>query len=148
MVEISKDIEKIKNYLYEAHLEVTMHTDFDGLVKLKSIDDELRETLILLHSNYKAEFQAIKNHNFRVLLNMVDVQHGAFEKLVRQQSEANKVLGTLVNPKKSGFSVLKIVIPLLTIAGFIVLVFYLFNSDKEAGKMVIELIKTLMPKIL
>lgn len=149
MVEIRNDLNKIKEYLYEAHLEVTMHTDFDHLVKLKSVNDELRETLILLHSNYKAEFQAIKNHNFRVLLNIVDTQANSFDKVIHKQDELSKILEDMIKAKSGKkISIGKVIGLLASITTFIVIVFYLFTSDKEAGKMVIDLVKSLIPNIM
>lgn len=148
MDSIRTDLNKIKDYLYETHLEITMSKDFDNLIKLKSVNDELRETLILLHSNYKAEFQAIKNHNFRVLLSIVDTQAIAFDKVITKQAEMSKIIDDVVKTKKGKtINVVKILTLLAGIASFIVVIFFLFTSDKEAGQMVIDLVKSLIPKI-
>lgn len=148
MENIKQDLNKIKDYLYESHLEVTMSKDFDSLIKLKNVNDELRETLILLHSNYKAEFQAIKNHNFRVLLSILDSQATAFDKVIAKQLEMSNILDSVIKSKTSKtISVVKILTLLAGIASFIIVIFYLFNSDKETGQMVIDLMKSLVPKI-
>jgi len=148
MEDIHKDYAKIKDYLYEAHMQITMSADFHNLVKLKNVDDELRETLILLHSNYKAEFQAIKNHNFRVLLSVVDIQSTAFSKLVNEQVNMNGKLDTLVDDKKSKIKSRLITLALVAVVGtFTVLVLYLIIADKEAGKILLELVKSLVSKI-
>ena len=148
MEDIHKDYAKIQDYLYEAHMQITMSADFHNLVKLKNVDDELRETLILLHSNYKAEFQAIKNHNFRVLLSVVDIQSTAFSKLVNEQVNMNGKLDTLVDDKKSKIKSRLITLALVAVVGtFTVLVLYLIIADKEAGKILLELVKSLVSKI-
>ncbi len=146
MENIKQDLNKIKDYLYESHLEVTMSKDFDSLIKLKNVNDELRETLILLHSNYKAEFQAIKNHNFRVLLSIVDTQATAFDKVIKKQEEMSGLLDNIVKSKTSKtLSFIRIIILLSGGSIFLIVMFFLFNSDKETGKLIIELIKSVAP---
>ena len=149
MLEIKNDLEKIKDYLYEAHLEVTMNTDFGTLIKLKSINEELRETLILMYSNHKAEFQAVKNHNFRILLRIVDTQSDAFDKVIAKQLEMSKILDTSIGSKEDKKATISRILTLLAaVASFIVVIFLLFASNKEVGEMVIDLVKSIVPKIL
>lgn len=148
MENISEDYSKIKDYLYEAHMQVTAGSEFNSLVKLKNVDPELRETLILLHSNYKAEFQAIKNHNFRVLLSVVDTQSAAFNKIVSSQKSTSIAINLLADEKKSKFKTRLMILALIALVGtFMVSMLYLITTDKEAGKILIELIKLISSRL-
>lgn len=63
---------KIKDLLDEYYSDSTVDEDFNNLVRLDGIPDNVKTTLILLHSNYKAELKEQKNLIYRVLYRMVD----------------------------------------------------------------------------
>lgn len=55
--------------------------DFVKLVSLKGVDDDLKETLVLLHSNYKAENKEQKSQLTRMLYRLVDSNIEVFERI-------------------------------------------------------------------
>ena len=46
--------------------------DFVKLVTLKNVDPELRENLILLHSNYKTELKDLKSFMYQSMYKLID----------------------------------------------------------------------------
>lgn len=69
---ILENLEKIKDEITEANLTTGPDDHFADLVKLKNVEDELYETLILIHSSHKSEIQAIKSNHLRTLHKLVD----------------------------------------------------------------------------
>lgn len=72
MDKIIEQLEKIKEEITDASLSVGQDDHFVDLVKLKNVEDELYETLILIHSSHKSEIQAIKSSNLRTLHKIID----------------------------------------------------------------------------
>lgn len=46
--------------------------DFVKLVTIRNEDEELKETLILLHTNYKNEIQELKSNQIKILNKLID----------------------------------------------------------------------------
>ena len=68
MLETYKNIkEEINNIQY-----VKQDNDFLSLVNLKGVDDDLKQYLILLHSNYSTEIKEIRSNANKILYKMVD----------------------------------------------------------------------------
>lgn len=71
MQNIRNELKQIKESLHDD--DSRNDEDFQKLVRLSSnIDDELFETLILIHSNYKADLQSLRNKHIRSLVKVID----------------------------------------------------------------------------
>ena len=142
MDDIHEDLKVLREYLYDAHLEDGgTDINFTSLVTMETQSPELKEIIILLHSNYTGEFQAIKQHNLRVHLKLLDNQDAAFKKVIDKIMENSKTR----DKNKFSFTI-KVFSALGALGIFLAGMFYLFAGDKEAGKLVIELMKSI-PKL-
>lgn len=124
-------------YLGDSDLDLE---DFGELVKLEDVDKSLHNVLILLHSNYKAEFMAIKKQNFKTIHELVTNNQQAYDRLLEVMDENNRILEQkLLEKKKLRVSVFRIAMLALILVGTIGSIWLLFSVDKEAGKMILEL---------
>lgn len=137
MDKIKENLIKLKDELYELHMDKN-DDDFIKLVKLHDINDELYETLILIHSNCKDEMQAVKNGQIRMLTKMIDYDIELLTKYKEMLHEIKeqKHKTPLINPKN-------LAIVLFTIACFIIVIWYLFTLNQDAAKWSGELLKSI-----
>ena len=61
--DIIKELNSIKDKIYGEEASTSVDSVFRKLIKLNDIESELYETLILLYSNNKAEFDLIKHNH-------------------------------------------------------------------------------------
>lgn len=88
-----KDIlEKYAELKDEIHTHGSQKSDEDfiKLVTLKNEDDELKETLILLHTNYKNEIQDLRSNRIKVLNKLIDLNVALIHKLEDLVEEGEK----------------------------------------------------------
>ena len=99
------------------------HIGFNKLVMVEGMDPKLREALILLHSKYTAELEAVKRYHFKYISNIINSNKDAYLKMEALKNELNKELEK-INSRKI-FSIPKVVFVAISIV-FVFLGF--FNS--------------------
>lgn len=72
METVENRLRELKETIYDLQLEHDYDSDFAKLIQLKEIDDELFETLLLLHSNYKSSLQTLKFSNLKAMSLIID----------------------------------------------------------------------------
>lgn len=88
-----KDIlEKYAELKDEIHAQDSNKSDEDfvKLVKIKNEDDDLKETLILLHTNYKNDIQELRNSRIKVFNKLIDNNVALIHKLQDLVEEGQK----------------------------------------------------------
>lgn len=76
-----EEYKKIKDTLDEFNNAGNNDEDFMKIVQMKGVDEDLKETLILLHSNYKSEVKEQKNILYRTLYRLIDQNVEVFNKI-------------------------------------------------------------------
>ena len=71
MQEMLKNYSELKDEIHHLGSQKS-DNDFVKLVTLKNEDDELKETLILLHTNYKNEIQELKASQIKINSKLID----------------------------------------------------------------------------
>ena len=61
--DIIKELNSIKDTIYKGEVSTSVDVVFKRLIELNEIESELYETLILLYSNNKAEFDLLKHNH-------------------------------------------------------------------------------------
>jgi len=140
MQSMKDKLDALKEALYNS-TENTVDSDFTRLIKIKDIDDELFETLILIHSNYKNEMQSVKRLNSNTITKLIDLQIDMLThyKLVLADVDNLKngsVKNQLLTPKN-------IVIVLTTLGIFISGIWVLFAINPAAGDAVVKVITSI-----
>lgn len=115
------------------------HIGFNKLVMVEGMDPKLREALILLHSKYTAELEAVKKYHFKYISNLINSNKEAYLKMEALKNELNKELEK-INSRKI-FSIPKVVFVAISIVFVFGSFFYMFTIDKEAGAMLVDIIK-------
>lgn len=140
---VRSNLQKIKEEVYDLSNDRT-DDDFIKLVKIKNINDELYETLVLMHSNYKAELHGVKNGQIRYVSKLVDEN---LEILMHLQ----KTLVEIDNLKKTKggiFNAKNISLVLLSVASFILFLWFLFSVDAGVTGSVVDTIKVVFSRAL
>jgi hypothetical protein len=102
MDNVEKRLLALKDEIYDTHIENDNNDDFTRLVQLKDVTDEVFETLILLHSNYKSSMQTMKFSQIVTLNKLIDANIEMLSSLKKNvNSEAAPVV---VKPSKGFFS--------------------------------------------
>jgi hypothetical protein len=102
MDNVEKRLLALKDEIYDTHIENDNNDDFTRLVQLKDVTDEVFETLILLHSNYKSSMQTMKFSQIVTLNKLIDANIEVLSSLKKNvNSEAAPVV---VKPSKGFFS--------------------------------------------
>jgi len=127
----------IKESLYDSSNIFTTDNDLYKIVKLKDVSDEVYETLILLHSKYKAETQLMKSTQHRVLNDLIDVQMDILRDMRHILNDDEPVKTSILDKPY-----MLIFIPIIGLT-FIGGVFYLFTKDHTAGGLIVELFKAM-----
>ena len=144
----------LKRDLEDFQKQPSTDEDFVKLVSMKGVDDDLKETLILLHSNYKAENKEQKSQLTRILYRLVDSNIDVFEKLsgvIRNQAPA------VVAPSSGGnvevshhpngtplFQLGKVHTIILVVVMSVVAFFVLAMVDPQAFQLAMQAIKDII----
>lgn len=152
MDKVVENLKVIKSGIFESYFEQNNNTNnnaFNKLLVLQNMDENLKETLVLLHSNYIAELESIKKYNYKAIDKILDNNLEAYHIISDKDKQLSDLFESLdkKQPRLSLTRVLTFVIFMLCTTGFLVVMFYLFSNDKEAGKMLIEVIKLFLDKI-
>ena len=102
-------------------------------------DPKLKEALILMHSKYTAEIETLRKYHFKYLNKLVSINKNAFGNI-------NKIKQELLKEIELGNSKGKLNLPKSFITGITLVfvlgsLFYMFTIDKEAGAMIVDIIK-------
>lgn len=80
--------------------------DFVHLVKMKDVPDELHETLILLHSNYKTQLQTMRSSYTKAFIAVTDddreflnLLKDFIDKVIEMDLDKNSLWKTILKPK-------------------------------------------------
>lgn len=142
MDKVRQNLQKIKDEIYDISND-RVDDDFIKLVKIKDINDELYETLILIHSNYKAEMQAVKTNQIRLISKIVDQN---LETLVHMQKTLTEI-DNLKKTKGGVFNAKNIALVLLSVASFILFLWFLFSIDGDVTGSVVDTVKAVFGKM-
>jgi len=138
MDNIKDKLISLKDEFYNIQLD-NNDNDFIKLVKLKDVSDELYETLILIHSNYKAEIQSVKTNNYRMLTKLIDTNIdllNRYKEIINELRPKNDNKISFITPKN-------IALILGSVSLFIVSIWTLFTINPDAAKFTSELLKTI-----
>lgn len=110
--------------------------DLNGFIKMdkSKVDILLWETLVLMHSKYQSELQVIKGFYLRTQIKIIDAQIDHIE------LSATPKVSVLNSPGKFA-------LVLGASTACILLLIKAISSDHEAGKIVLEFVKSIIPSI-
>ncbi len=141
MEDIIEELNKINAQLEEYFLEDESNNQegFNKLIMVEFQDPKLKEALILMHSKYTAEIETLRKYHFKYLNKLVSINKSAFGNI-------NKIKQELLREIELGNSKGKLNLPKPFITGVTLVfvlgsLFYMFTIDKEAGAMIVDIIK-------
>ncbi len=119
MEKIVDELKEIKQTIFINFFEQsnTNNNAFNKLIVLQNLDDDLKETLILLHSNYITELEVIKKVNYKALDRLVTNNIEAYHFISDKDEQLAKLLETL-NNKKPRLSTPRVVTFILVLFSF------------------------------
>lgn len=152
MDKVVSDLKLIKATIFDSYFDQNNNGDnraFNKLLVLQNLDEGLKETLVLLHSNYMAELETIKRYNYKALDKILDNNLDAYHAMSEKDKQLSSLFESLEKkqPKLSTSRVIMFITIMICITGFLTVMFYLFASDKEAGKMIMDLVKMFLDKV-
>ena len=141
MENVIEELNKINAQLEEYFLEDESNNQegFNKLIMVEFQDPKLKEALILMHSKYTAEIETLRKYHFKYLNKLVSINKNAFGNI-------NKIKQELLREIELGNSKGKLNLPKPFITGVTLVfvlgsLFYMFTMDKEAGAMIVDIIK-------
>lgn len=141
MEDVIEELNKINTQLEEYFLEDESNNQegFNKLIMVEFQDPKLKEALILMHSKYTAEIETLRKYHFKYLNKLVSINKNAFGNI-------NKIKQELLREIELGNSKGKLNLPKPFITGITLVfvlgsLFYMFTIDKEAGTMIVDIIK-------
>ena len=141
MKDVIEELNKINAQLEEYFLEDESNNQegFNKLIMVEFQDPKLKEALILMHSRYTAEIETLRKYHFKYLNKLVSINKNAFGNI-------NKIKQELLREIELGNSKGKLNLPKSFITGITLVfvlgsLFYMFTIDKEAGAMIVDIIK-------
>lgn len=142
---IIEDLKKINDTLeaYFLENETNDNEGFNKLANSEFVDPKLKEALILLHSKYTAELEALRKYNFRYINKIINSNIDAYKNTYDKYNELNRLIND-INTKKKGFNIPKVYITATALIFTLGSLFYMFTLDKEAGSMLIDLLKSVI----
>lgn len=145
MDKIIEDLKKINDTLeaYFLENETNDNVGFNKLANSEFTDPKLKEALILLHSKYTAELEALRKYNFRYINKIINSNIDAYKNTYDKYNELNRLIND-INAKKKGFNIPKVYITATALIFTLGSLFYMFTLDKEAGSMLIDLLKSVI----
>lgn len=145
MDKIIEDLKKINDTLeaYFLENETNDNEGFNKLANSEFTDPKLKEALILLHSKYTAELEALRKYNFRYINKIINSNIDAYKNTYDKYNELNRLIND-INAKKKGFNIPKVYITATALIFTLGSLFYMFTLDKEAGSMLIDLLKSVI----
>lgn len=100
MEQLKNELRDLKNSLFNLQSERSAE-DIHKILEVKGLSDEATETMVLLHSNIKADIQAIKLFQIKTLVMVVDkleaITNEASNRLRNLRIETDKEINSLKN---------------------------------------------------
>lgn len=146
MEEVLNKIEELRKNLLDAYVENDHDGSLEAVFKMGDVSSELKETLVLLHSMNKAELQAIRNHNFRNVNDLLNTQYVYVIEVEKKLKELEELVNVLTVAKKENnkfkfFTTNKIIM----YAGVGLFIFFsiwlMATADKDATLLVHQILK-------
>lgn len=112
-------------------------SEFLKLVSVKGIDEELKETLILLHGNYNTELTSYRENAYRLLYRIIDENELILKSMHKELNEAEKRLEESAAKHKKGKWNIWSLWGVVLIVPFLTLFAHFFPSgfDKTIGSL-------------
>lgn len=130
----------LKDELYKEYSD-RHDEDFVKLVKLRDIDDDLYETLILIHSNYKAEFTTLKSTQVRTVSKIIDTNIDILYLYKDIMDDLRKEIGKkkqpLITIKTTAYGLGAVII-------FLGGLMLLFTHNESAARFAVDALKSLL----
>lgn len=140
------DLKAIKEAIFNNYFDNNANANssgaFNRLLIIHNMDEDLKETLVLLHSNYIAELEMIKRYNYTALDKILTNNIEAYTAINEKDRELENLFEKMES-KKPRLSIFRLFMFVVIGSVFLWFMWYLFASDKEAGKLIIELVKAL-----
>ena len=110
MTDIESKLNTLKDGIFESNLGSATddNVSLNRIIKLKDVNDELKEALILLTNNYTAELQAIKNHQVKTLVSIIDADISILNKYKNVLIEVDAIKDHRKKPKLTWANTYKI----------------------------------------
>lgn len=162
-VPISELIEKLKKErddLFDSAISSTDETELKEFIKIKNIDDELFESLVLIYSNFKIHNQELKKQNLVLFRNIISHNIDALTHLESYitELEDNKSLvpsNTVVTPVENNtkeISTVKswqelllmpktLIVTTLCILTIIGVLFGIVKYDPKTTQVIVDIVK-------
>ena len=141
MKDVIEELNKINAQLEEYFLEDESNNQegFNKIIMVEFQDPKLKESLTLMHNNYTAKIETLRKYHFKYLNKLVSINKNAFGNI-------NKIKQELLREIELGNSKGKLNLPKSFITGITLVfvlgsLFYMFTIDKEAGAMIVDIIK-------
>lgn len=142
------EYKKLKDELLNIDKSTTEDQDFLNLVTNNNIEPDLRNLLILLHSNYKTELKDLKSLSYKILYRLVDENHIVLNKMNDEIKILKKENELLKSTEEQGVLKMKnmkhIVRGILTLLAVIVSLFFMAVINPDAYNLVLESIKDIL----
>lgn len=140
---LTKDIEQLNELKNQTNNFILPENDQDfvKLVTLKNVDSELRESLILLHSNYKTELKELKLSMHQIAYKILDKTENALKAVDIELKEKSNSGGMVSHAARN----IAIIFGVVIIAFMILFIFAVI--DPEAFKTASEALKSFMPSV-
>ena len=101
---ILKRIEALRTSLLDAYVESDADASLESIFKMGDLSPELKETLVVLHSMNKAELQAIRNHNFRNVSELLNTQYAYVSEVEKKLTDIEALVRTVGKAKSEKYS--------------------------------------------
>ena len=110
MTDIENKLNTLKDGIFESNLDSATddNVSLNRIIKLRDVDADLKEALILLTNNYTAELQAIKNHQVKTLVSIIDTDISILHKYKNVLIEVNAIKAHSKKPKLTWANTYKI----------------------------------------
>jgi hypothetical protein len=146
---LEEKLEKLKDDLYFTDTTNGDESDFVKLVQLKDVSDEVYETLILLHSNYKSSMQNLKYNQMITLTKVIDINIDMLNKIKDKiihapQKETSSVFMSSVKSLLGSLYTISIIAGVGVLG--VLLLWSLYKISPEASESVYRIVKLFLVK--
>lgn len=144
MEDLIKKIEVIKDNIYETYSKGSFNNDTEQLsilMRKDEISPAVKESLILLHSGYRAEFQGIRNYQLTSLGKLADLQGITLRKLSHEIEMINSKLPPAKKPFYKRWLPVSLIVTSVTV--LFIIIWILAYIDLEASEFTFKFLKEL-----
>ena len=147
MDNLHKELKQLKDEIFNNNLDTKTedHASVNRILKLDDINNELKEVLILLTNNYTAELQAIRHHQVKSLMAIIDSDISLLNKykeILIKLDNVEKTVDTVLNDDKfSFFNIIKYIGTGMVVITFLTL---LYHHEPVGVSKAIDAVKTFL----